>query len=95
MLRASVDREQAAREIARKGAKLRPPIPRATWIAALVIAAVCAAAFAIGWLTAPKREPGALPSPDPSSPVGFVLGGLVGLGGGIAIGYRIARRRAS
>ncbi len=89
-----MDREQAAREIAGKGAKLRVPVPRSTWIAAVVIAAVCAGAFAIGWFTAPKREPGARPSVSQPSTSGFALGGLVGLAAGIAIGYGIARRRA-
>jgi hypothetical protein len=91
----AVDREQAAREIAREGAKLRARVPRSTWIAALAIAALCAGALAIGWAIAPSRKPDAAPSVShESTSTGFALGGLVGLGAGIAIGYGIARRRS-
>lgn len=76
--------------------RTRTPIPRALWIAAIAIGAVCAVAFIV--MLASESAPDAARPPHPaakSSGIGFAGGLGIGVGIGIVIGFLIARRHTA
>lgn len=93
MLPRDVDRETRLREIsdaARQGRK-RPP--RALWIAALALFAVCVGGLAIAWYMERDTPPlHRLPAAQTSS-TGFGIGLVIGAGVGIALGSLLVLRR--
>jgi len=80
------------------GRRTRKPVPRALWIAAAVVAAICAIGLAavLGGGAPPARSR-SLPAPrvDREAPggAGFGTGLAVGAAAGLALGFALARQR--
>jgi drug/metabolite transporter (DMT)-like permease len=100
-----VSREEDLRKIVELGRQTRKPTPRWLWIAASVIGAACAAAFAIAMLgdhgsERPASRPTRLERPAPSERPpdggsGLGAGLAIGAAAGLVIGFSIARQRRS
>lgn len=75
-----------------RGRRTRKPLPRALWIAAAIVGAICAGGFAVAMLgtAAPERASSGRPAPQGA---GFGTGLVVGAAGGLAIGFALARQR--
>lgn len=93
------DDEARIAAIVAQGRGTRAPIPRALWITAIVIGAVCAVAFIVMLaIDSPPAGPPARPA-DKSSDAGtatrFGAGLAIGVGIGIVIGFLIGRRHSA
>jgi len=78
------------------GRRTRKPVPRALWLAAAVVAVICATGLAMVLLGSPaptRSRP--QPRVDREAPggAGFGTGLAVGAAAGLAIGFALARQR--
>jgi hypothetical protein len=87
------DKDKAIEAILEVGRRTRKPTPRWLWIAAAIVGVICATGFAVVMLG--DAEPADPPVARRSSSGGGGLGiGLViGAGGGVVIGFALARQR--
>ena len=90
----AMDREAAARAIVEQAKRARQPLPRSLWIVSIVVAVVCAGAFAIAWWTHDASAPvPPVSHPRPVAPHdGFGAGVIVGLVIGLLAGSALALR---
>lgn len=83
--------DSAIEAILERGRQTRKPVPRGLWIAAALVAVICAtgiAAILLGDHAAPHR---AVERP-PSSGASFGSGLLIGAAAGLAIGFAVGRQ---
>jgi hypothetical protein len=87
-----VGRDEEIQAIIARARQTRRPLPRWLWLAAAVVAAICATAAAAILLgdTAPARQPS---PPERASGAGFGSGLAIGVAAGLAIGFALARQR--
>jgi len=88
--------EAEIQAIVEVGRRTRKPTPRWLWIAAGIVGVICATGFAVVMLgdAEPADPPVARRSSSSSSSGGGLGTGLViGVGGGVAIGFALARQR--
>jgi hypothetical protein len=103
-----VSREEDLQKIIELGRQTRKPTPRWLWIAASLIGAACATAFAIAMLgdhgsewPASRATRLERPTPSARSPDGGTGGSglgaglVIGAAAGLVIGFSIARQRRS
>ncbi len=95
---AAPDRDQRLAEIVSVGRQTRQPVPRGLWLAALVMAVVGAVGFAVVMLATPApaaQGPHLARVPNANTRGGLDIGLWIAAGGVIAVGFAIARQRAS
>jgi formate/nitrite transporter FocA (FNT family) len=78
--------------ILERGRRTRKPQPRALWIAAAIVGAICAGGFAVAMLGTAAPERAAIGRPAPEG-AGFGTGLVVGVTAGLAIGVALPRQR--
>jgi hypothetical protein len=91
MLRARVGRDEEIQAIIERGRQTRRPLPGWLWLAAAVVAAICATAAAAILLGDTPARPAA--QPPRTSGAGFGSGLAIGAAAGLAIGFALARQR--
>ena len=93
MLGSDVADPEKLREIVERARRVRKPLPRWLWIAAVAVGAACIGAFL--WLY--LQEPGTPPTTPAHREVagpGFASGVAIGVLAGFLVGWAIARQRA-
>lgn len=88
---AAATREAEIQAILERGRRTRRPLPRLLWLAAVLVAVICATGLAIVLLDDPAPGRGAGARPPSSSGAGFGSGLAIGAAAGLAIGFALAR----
>jgi hypothetical protein len=87
-----VDRDDEIEAIVEIGRRTRKASPRWLWIAAAIVGVICATGFAVVVLA--DAEPANHPVDRRDEPrAGIGTGLLLGAGGGVVIGFALARQR--
>ena len=89
-------RDDEVEAIARIGRRTRKAAPRWLWFMAAAIGVICATGFGVTMLgdAKPSPRPVALRSESGAGQgTGFATGLVIGAGGGLAIGFALARQR--
>jgi hypothetical protein len=93
VLRTGMADERGADELLRRARSARAPLPRALWIASIVVGLVCIAGFAIAMLSTPSESPHKLDRKERAASSGFGGGLLLGGAVGVVVGWALARQR--
>jgi hypothetical protein len=85
-----MDREEAARQIARGHREARKHLPGWVWVVSITVALACLLPLVHAWLATPGEV-----SPSTPPPAGSGLGTGIALGfvAGVVVGFAVARAR--